>query len=454
MNIKGFEQSLEPFFCARVWWVGYSGGMDSHLLLTLLQQLLRSDFAQSFDRLPHLKALHINHQLQPQAAAWELHCQRVCDDLAVPLLIERVNIPKGGNTEALARQARYAVFTQQLCQQDVLFLGHHQDDQLETFFYRLARGAGVKGLSAMAWQRDFPCHDKGSAVLVRPLLHFSHAELLEVAQSKQLSWVNDSSNADTVYDRNYLRHKVLPLFKRRWPALARSVTRVIKHLQEHQQLLSELAVEDLARCDVQAHAFWREHSIALADVFCLSHLRSKNLLRHWLALHELSLNDKQDQMLWQALTANKTEQKFLLQIGECSLRIFNRRLYCSQSPLPVLTTETFRWQANDALPINDFMQLSLSEAVNVTLTVKFRQGGEQCLLHKQSQHKSLKNILQEASIPPWHRSVLPLIYHGDILIAIADLYLLAPARAVLGEDNRIIMTRLSNDHQKLPDAKL
>ncbi|NRB40556.1 MAG: tRNA lysidine(34) synthetase TilS [Pseudomonadales bacterium] len=442
MNLKGFEQSLTAFLSARHWYIAYSGGLDSHLLLILSQQVLLNAAKNGIKNLPDITAIHINHQLQDAAEGWVDHCRVTCKKLSIPIIVETVDIQDQGNIEEQARLARLSVFKKHLQGDDVLFLGHHQDDQIETFFYRLLRGTGIKGLAAMAAQRHFDQSLPSSGLLVRPMLVFSRAELKQEALQRGLQWIEDGSNDDARYDRNYLRLEVLPRLKSRWPAFAASISRLTRHLQEHQQLLEEVAVDDLLLCEPCYEHFWQEHSLAITPLQQFSSVRRKNIIRHWSGTKALVLSDAHMQLLLQAITAQKTNQKFVLQLAGKALRIFNNRLYLCCADLQWQTTvKPIQWNGLQRCHVVDVMSLSLMMPLALNLTVKWREGGERGRLPGNKQHKSLKNILQEAAVPYWRRPCLPLIYSGDCLIAVADMILMQEGLELLGPDNKIVINR-------------
>ena len=207
VNAPELLAGLSQYRASPRWLVGFSGGLDSTALLDLLVQLSRSE------QLPPLMAVHVNHGLSPNADAWQLHCEQVCRRLGVPLESRRVEVSNSGKgVEAAAREARYAVFEELLEPGGVVLLAHHLDDQVETFFLRLLRGAGTQGLSAMPANRAL-----GRGILYRPLLEFSRDQLRDYAAQRQLEWVEDESNAQSGPKRNFLRREVLPLVEQRWP---------------------------------------------------------------------------------------------------------------------------------------------------------------------------------------------------------------------------------------------
>lgn len=199
-------QALAPWREAGGWCVAFSGGLDSTVLLHLLAQLARSE------ALPALSALHVHHGLQAAADGWPAHCQAVCRSLGIPLRVERVQVAVGGSIEQAARDARYRAFQANLGEGQVLLTAQHLDDQAETLLFRLLRGAGLRGLAAMPVSRPL-----GGGRLCRPLLGVSRAELEAYAQTHRLDWVEDPSNQDPRFSRNYLRREIMPRLASHWP---------------------------------------------------------------------------------------------------------------------------------------------------------------------------------------------------------------------------------------------
>lgn len=190
-------QTLAPWRNAPAWHIAFSGGLDSTVLLHLLANLAKTE------KLPTLDAVHVHHGLQAAADAWPAHCQSVCDALGVPLRVMRVQVRAGASLERAARDARYQAFSEVVGAGEVLLIGQHRDDQAETLLFRLLRGAGVQGLAAMPMQRAL-----AGGHLLRPLLRSSRAQLQAYAEEHQLTWIEDPSNADPRFSRNYLRHRV------------------------------------------------------------------------------------------------------------------------------------------------------------------------------------------------------------------------------------------------------
>lgn len=247
--------------------VGYSGGVDSHVLLHALASI-KKDCPEL-----HLSAVHVNHQLQSDAKVWESHCQKICDELQVPVKIIKVNAKKseGESPEAAAREARYQAFSASLNKNNYLMTAHHQDDQAETVLLQLLRGAGLKGLSAMPAIMPF-----SQGFLARPLLSVSQKIILKYAEVNQLTWIDDETNADVAFQRNFLRHKVMPLLTKIRPAAVQAMSRSAKHCATASDLLEELAQEDLKKIMLD------EKHLSAAQLKNLSMTRQGNVMRYWL----------------------------------------------------------------------------------------------------------------------------------------------------------------------------
>jgi tRNA(Ile)-lysidine synthase len=403
--------NLEPWRNAAHWRIAFSGGLDSTVLLHLLASLAKSE------SLPPLSAVHIHHGLQAVADAWPQHCQSVCDALGVPLLVERVKVQPGASLERAARDARYAVFSSLTQANDVLLTGQHRDDQAETLMFRLLRGAGVRGLSAMPAQRSV-----GQGTLVRPLLDISRAELEAYAQAHQLNWIEDPSNQDRQFSRNYLRHQVMPLLTGRWPQAQASMARSAAHQREAQGLLDELAQMDLAQA-ATAHDFqWLGlPSLKLTPLTALSVARQRNAISHW--LEPLTrLPDTDHWSGWSDLCEAAHDASPIWRLADGELhRSAGRVWWLSDAWLraPVIGCE---WQTpSSALRLADNGRVMFSgQAPAGPLRIGFRQGGEVMQLADRG-HRDLKRLFNERAVPGFVRGRLPLLFRGDELLAVANL---------------------------------
>lgn len=241
--------------------VAFSGGLDSTVLLHAARQ--------------DCIAVHVNHGLSPNADAWAEHCKNIAAEFGVTFFCEQVNaVAKTGQSpEDAARIARYQVLKKYIGQDSCLLTAHTQDDQCETVLLQLMRGAGPKGLAAMPLLSEFSDGEHA-----RPLIDHSRNELLLYATEHNLRWIEDESNTDTTFNRNYIRHKVLPVIKERWPMVNKAVARVARHCANSSDLLDELAQQDLIA--VQGS---EKNKIAVSGLRQLSSARQKNVLRYWIA---------------------------------------------------------------------------------------------------------------------------------------------------------------------------
>lgn len=403
--------ALAPWRQVPAWRVGFSGGLDSTVLLHLLAELAR------IESLPPLSAIHVHHGLQAAADAWPAHCETFCRELGVPLTIERVTVGAGASLERAARDARYAAFAKYLGEGECLLAAQHRDDQAETLLFRLLRGAGVRGLAGMPTARPL-----GAGMLLRPLLDVSRAELEAYALEHGLRWIEDPSNADTGFARNYLRQRVLPLLAERWPQAPGNIARSAAHLAEAEALLAELAQQDLAAARPGNPFDWLGvPSLALAPLLALGESRQRNALRHWLA-PLTPMPDSAHWAGWQALrdAAGDAEPVWRLATGELQ-RSGGRLWWLSGAWLQEAACE-LNWDDPSqplALPGNGLLHLEGAPPVG-PLRVSLRRGGERLELARRG-HRDLKRLLNESALPAFVRPRLPLLWRGGQLLGVANL---------------------------------
>lgn len=408
--------------------VAFSGGADSTALLAALARLKARGLK--------LRALHVDHRLQPQSAAWSEHCRRIARELGVPLevLSVRVRRRRGESLEAQAREARYAALAVHLRAQEVLLTAHHADDQLETVLLQLLRGAGVAGLSAMA-----PVVAFARTVLVRPLLEAGAAELRAWVKGQGLSFVEDPSNQDERLDRNYLRARVLPLLRARWPAAAATVARSARHAAEAQRLLEALGAQDAERA-----AVGRALSAKVLRRLPLD--RRRNALRYWIGacgalappsrrLEELAgpvlaaRADTQPCVAWAGVRVTREADVLRLEAGKRA----TAEAPVARAPESI----AWRWRRHATLALAAGTLTLRADArgpldlgaLAPSLTLRTRAGGERLRPVAGGPRRSLKGLLQEARVSLEERARLPLVFSGDTLIAVADRWLDASVQA-------------------------
>ena len=392
--------------------IALSGGLDSVVLLHAMVAI-RTDLD-----LP-LRAVHVDHGLHPASSEWSAHCRDLCRELDVPLVQLRVDVPRRtrASPEELAREARYRAISGILRHREMLLLAQHGDDQAETFLLQLLRGAGVEGLAAMPRVRSWQC-----GWMARPLLGFTRAELEQWAGARGLSWIEDPSNLDTGIARNYLRHQVLPLLRRRWPALAGTIGRSAAHCAEAAEILREVAEADLEK---SCPSPWQ---LSLPALQQLSRARQRNLLRHWLRSRGVPVPSRKvlESILEQGSMASGEAAPHLRWKGG-EIRRYRDRLYLFPGALPEFPGDLrLSWSGNGALSLPEGLgSLSLvGERPGwfpwSGVEVIFRGEGARCRPSGRQGTRSFKKYCQEFGIPPWLRPLLPLVLVDGKLAAIAD----------------------------------
>jgi tRNA(Ile)-lysidine synthase len=401
-------QNLAPWRNAPAWHIAFSGGLDSTVLLHLLA---------STEHLPPLNAIHVHHGLQAAADAWPAHCQSICGRLGVPLRVMRVQVQPGASLERAARDARYQAFAEVVGAGEVLLTGQHRDDQAETLLFRLLRGAGVRGLAAMPAHRVL-----AGGHLVRPLLDASRAELQAYAHEHQLTWIDDPSNADTRFSRNYLRHRVVPLLTERWPQAVSSLARTAEHLSEAQDLLDELAQMDLHTADQPSSFPWLPlPSLALTPLRELSDARQRNVLRHWLT-PLTRLPDSDHWASWYSLRDAKRDAQPLWRLTDGELHRCAERIWWVPATWSDFSDASVSWpqpQNPLELPGNGRLEL-VGKPPEGPLEIRYRQGGEIVEVPGRGR-RDLKRLLNEGGLPGFMRGRLPLLYQGEQLLAVPTL---------------------------------
>ncbi|MFJ4458167.1 tRNA lysidine(34) synthetase TilS [Pseudomonas sp. NPDC089392] len=403
--------NLTPWLNAPAWYIAFSGGLDSTVLLHLLADYARHHTA------PALRAIHIHHGLQPAADAWPAHCQAICDNLGIELQVIHVQVSPGASLEQAARDARYAAFKQTLGPGDILFTGQHRDDQAETLLFRLLRGAGLRGLAAMPGQRVL-----GQGSLVRPLLACSRQQLQDYGAAHGLAWIEDPSNADTQFARNYLRGEVFPQLQQRWPQASQNLARAAGHLGEALGLLDEVAQGDLALAGEGAPVAWPGlDSLGLATLAALSPARQRNALQYWLS-QRTRLPDSRHWAGWADLRDAAADAQPVWRLADGLLLRSHGRIWWLSGDWLQPPAGQLAWVDTTLplqLPGNGTVRL-VGAAPLDGLRIAYRLGGEVVELAGRGR-RDLKRLLNEQQVPHFLRSRLPLLYHGERLLAVANL---------------------------------
>jgi tRNA(Ile)-lysidine synthase len=395
--------------------VALSGGIDSVLLLHLLHQLQKKHRFK-------LNAMHVHHGLSKNADKWVKFCEKLCMKLSVPLEVQYIQLPQKKllGIEGEARRLRYEKLLQ--TKTDLIVLAHHEDDQAETFLLQLIRGAGVKGLSSMA-------HFDVTKKLWRPLLNTSKIDIENYAKQHKLKWIEDESNQNIDFDRNFVRSKVLPILKNRFNHVIKVISRSSSHLAEAQHLLDDLAKLDL-KSYLKSNNY--KYKLQVKTLSKLSLSRAKNVLRYWLELNDQLMPSKDllDELLRQVLHAKKDAELKIQISKEFEIRRYKDEIYIVKKNQNKLKNYEIFWKGESVILLPNGSKLifkkvkgrgiNLKFLDNQKLNIRNRQGGEFFKPDLKRPTKKIKQLLQESDLPSWERENLPLIFVGDELASVPN----------------------------------
>ena len=399
--------------------VAFSGGLDSSVLLHALQ-------ARTIDIATPVLALHVDHGLQSDAGEWEKHCRATAAAMDTDYKSLSIVVPQdsGLGLEAAARQTRYQALQQCMRAGDWLLSAHHQEDQAETLLLNLLRGSGLAGLAGIGEMQAF-----GPGFLVRPLLHVARKDLESYAALHGLNWLEDPSNVDRRFDRNFLRHEILPALAERWPSASSRLARSAELAAEAAMLLGELADDDL-------HLSEQGGRLDIRALSALSDARQRNVLRR--ALRNAGLPSAPATRLRQILDElipAKADAEPLVSWPGAEVRRYRNHIYLLPGPGEwAVPSEQALVIAGNTLDIGSLGQLRLkpdatpgirADVVGEGLTVRFRTGGEEIRPVGHPCTHKLKKLLQQKGVVPWMRDKIPLLWSGSRLVAVGDLWIAA-----------------------------
>lgn len=357
--------------------VGLSGGLDSVVLLHVLHGLAPRLGCK-------LSAIHVNHGLSPNAGEWQKFCARLCLELGVPFKAIKVKVSRQKlGLEAAAREARRAALAK--APADAIALAHHLDDQAETVLFNLLRGTGLEGASGM------PAVGRlGRKKLLRPLLGMPRSAIRDYAAAYRLAWIEDESNADETLTRNFLRRRVGPLLESRFPR-------------------------------------WRENLARAARHFAAAQVDARSLLRAY--LKGKGLRAPSEAKLVEMLKQLGSKGAEISHDGAV-LRLYRGKLHSgnSRSGPASFPPTTWNGETKLALPGGELRfrrargrGIDRARLKEGTVQVRLRSGGERLQPDPRRPRRTLKNLFQEAGVPPWERARMPLLFCGDELVWVPGL---------------------------------
>ena len=420
-DVTLFSKLLDYDHC----FIGFSGGLDSTALLAACVKFL----AQHDKPFVKLTAIHINHQINPASDNWQAHCETFCEDLGVPIVVKKITVDGGEKgLEADARKGRYLAFEELIVkaegQSKLLLLGHHADDQAETLLLRLMRGTGLRGAACIPKSRSL--NDTGIQLL-RPLIAQPRSQLQQYVKDQNLSYLDDPSNQDLRFDRNFIRHTIIPPLLTRWPKAVELLNRFVDHLSADSLLLDDLAAIDLLSADLNKHLYGE--SLSLPACRLLSHRRRSNLFRYWFFNNHLSMPSTalmfeiDSFMITQSVGAQVKLSNFMLCIYRERLCLVNRdKLNLVEQCLK----GRHDWALTKSLAAIDLSNLTalhcLSGQSLLVDGVYWVSNRRHCSkVRYQGINRSLKNVFQENGVPVWLRDSYPIVYSSDRIAAIPGL---------------------------------
>ena len=379
--------------------IGYSGGLDSNVMLSIAQKATRALNIS-------IEALHINHNISSNSLSWQSHCEQVCKEkeITIKSIKLQTSPSKKESIEAWARNQRYKNFLEytqnhQGIKNIAILLGHHLNDQTETFLLQAIRGAGLPGISAMPLIKRFSTN----SYLVRPLIGISRDEIKSYAEKNKLRYIIDESNFNIKFKRNYLRHKVIPLLTSEWPSLLKTISRTTKHCAEAQTLLNEYIIADLK-------AICINNQIQIKNLITFSEAKRKAILRMWLQKNNISVpQTKQIVQIVRSLDSAKSGWQYI--IGDYQLKIYKDRLAIGRKDL----YQTY--QLPDKAELKKWGLILTIEQWD-QLNIRYRLPGDKGKMKPNQPEKHLKKIFQELNIPPWKRDQAAILELNKIIIGI------------------------------------
>ncbi len=395
--------------------VAFSGGPDSVCLAALL--------ARSCKTRP-VSCIHVDHGLDSESAERALRADAISRSLGLNCVIEQAVVGRKpgretgyeGGTEGGARKARYAIFSRLLQRGETLVTAHHADDQAETILMRLLRGAGPAGLSGIPHQRPF-----GSGWLVRPLLDWSRSDIMAWLENEKLVWIADPANDDPNFDRNFVRHEIMPRLDARWPGVAGAIRRAGRLSEGAADAVTQIARIDLAQC------LNPNRLLSLSCLQALPSFRQAEMLRYWCQKESRPTppGAQLDEFLSQLEHAASDRQPMLNWAGQ-TLHAYNRWLWLDQERARP-SSDPIAWSGSEPLMLpSGAGQLALTgsgAALCPALTVRFGQPAEKIRLPNRKHRHSVKKLMSEAGVPPWQRALWPRLWQGEKLLAVGQRWL-------------------------------
>jgi tRNA(Ile)-lysidine synthase len=408
LNSEELLASLARLPTPRKYWVGFSGGADSTALLQAMHECR--------DQLPaKICVVHFHHGLQAEADAWQEHCRAFCAERDLPYRAERLEIDSTGkySTEEASRNSRYQAVAALLAREEMYLTAHHAEDLAETLFLNLMRGCGVEGLAGIPVLRNFE-----HGWVARPLLEMRRRDLEEYLLQREIAWLTDPSNADTTFDRNYLRQDLFPQLEQRWPGLVQRLSRTARNARitaGAMAMFIESQSGDLIRDRLK---------MPVHKLLELEPEMQTLILRQWLRRHEVPMLPEQRlREFLKQLSEASAENQAEVQWEGWMIKHYQLDLWLHRSK-PLMACPRTPWQQGMQLELGPDSGLLVlrGEAVEIPgdWLVRTREPGDRIRPRPGGSSQKLKHFFQAASIPPWFRPGIPVLVWDGEPVALGD----------------------------------
>ncbi|CAL4319370.1 tRNA(Ile)-lysidine synthase [Buchnera aphidicola (Protaphis terricola)] len=398
--------------------IAYSGGMDSTVLLYQLLKLKKTN--------PdiNIRAIHINHNINNYSKKYQKHCIKICEKNQIPLIIEKIYLTITKNIESELRIQRYNLIYKNLLNHEILLTGHHLNDQCETFFLSLKRGSGPTGLSGMSYETNF-----GKSKIIRPFLHIKKKKLEIWANKNNLIWIQDYTNYNINYDRNFIRHKIFPILEKKWPFFLKNCFRTMTICNEENQLKKILLDEKIKKFLHFNECLNIKNFKNLQEELC------KSLIRYWISLKNIkALPYKTIQKIYDEILCQPKKNNIRIILKKNEIRKYKNSLYFIKKQPNIKNKIIFWHDTNNKLTLPNnlgyIIKNSKKEGFNIPIAkktecinIRFQYKGKILILGK-NKRQEIKKIWQEYNIPPWLRNQIPLLFYNNQLISALGVFII------------------------------
>lgn len=406
--------------------IAYSGGMDSTVLLDYLCKIKKNHPQIS------IRAIHINHNIQIDSKKWQTHCVSVCKEYNIPLIIEKIDINITKNIEEQLRIERYNLIYKNLLHKEIILTGHHLNDQCETFFLSLKRGSGPTGLSAMSSETIF-----GQTKIVRPFLTKTKEEIKNWANLNKLKWIEDFTNFNTHYERNFIRHKILPVLEKKWPFFLKNCFRTT-HICNEETILKNILLKE----KIQQYLNFNE-CLNISSFKHLKEVLCKALIRYWICLKNVKKPSYNNiQRIYNEIIYSRKDSNLKVIVQKNEIRCYKKFLYFVTIRKDIKNLIIFWHNTENTLQLpnnlgyikkNNQKGINLPKPKNSELiNIRFQYAGKILIMGRQKR-RNIKKIWQEHNIPPWLRNQIPLLFYNDQLISALGVFVIN--RTINYQDN-------------------